>query len=83
MTHFIATETLPDEYQQLVKTVRDFAHSVVAPVAARHDAEHSFPYEVVAGMAEMGPSACRSRRSGAEWAGTTSPCAWRWRNWAK
>jgi len=54
MTHFIATETLPDEYQQLVKTVRDFAHSVVAPVAARHDAEHSFPYEVVAGMAEMG-----------------------------
>jgi len=51
---FIATGTLPDEYQQLAKTVRDFAQSVVAPVAARHDAEHSFPYEVVAGMAEMG-----------------------------
>ncbi|MBV9353681.1 MAG: acyl-CoA dehydrogenase family protein [Mycobacterium sp.] len=45
---------LPDDYQQLAKTVRDFAQSVVAPVAARHDAAHSFPYEVVAGMAEMG-----------------------------
>jgi short-chain 2-methylacyl-CoA dehydrogenase len=54
MTNFVATGTLPDEYHQLAKTVRDFAQSVVAPVAARHDAEHSFPYEVVAGMAEMG-----------------------------
>ncbi len=54
MTDFLSTGTLPDEYQQLAKTVRDFAQSVVAPVAARHDAEHSFPYEVVAGMAEMG-----------------------------
>ncbi len=54
MTDFLSTGTLPDEYQQLAKTVRDFAQSVVAPVAAKHDAEHSFPYEVVAGMAEMG-----------------------------
>ncbi|MDI3315602.1 MAG: acyl-CoA dehydrogenase family protein [Mycobacterium sp.] len=54
MTDFLATGALPDEYRQLAKTVRDFAQSVVAPVAARHDAEHSFPYEVVAGMAEMG-----------------------------
>ena len=54
MTDFLSTGTLPDEYQQLAKTVRDFAQSVVAPVAAQHDAEHSFPYEVVAGMAEMG-----------------------------
>jgi short-chain 2-methylacyl-CoA dehydrogenase len=54
MSDFLSTGTLPDEYQQLAKTVRDFAQSVVAPVAARHDAEHSFPYEVVAGMAEMG-----------------------------
>ena len=51
---FLSTGTLPDEYQQLVKTVRDFAREVVAPVAAKHDAEHSFPYEVVAGMADMG-----------------------------
>jgi short-chain 2-methylacyl-CoA dehydrogenase len=54
MSDFLSTATLPDEYQQLAKTVRDFAQSVVAPVAAQHDAEHSFPYKVVAGMAEMG-----------------------------
>src|ERR1700723_2276719 len=54
MSDFLSTGTLPDEYQQLAKTVRDFAQSVVAPVAARHDADHSFPYEVVSGMADMG-----------------------------
>jgi short-chain 2-methylacyl-CoA dehydrogenase len=54
MTNFVATGTLPEEYQLLANTVRDFAQNVVAPVAARHDAEHSFPYEVVAGMADMG-----------------------------
>lgn len=54
MTEFLCTAALPDEYQQLAKTVRDFAREVVAPVAAKHDAEHSFPYEVVTGMAEMG-----------------------------
>src|SRR3978361_287738 len=54
MINYLSTGTLPDEYQQLAKTVRDFAQSVVAPVAAKHDAEHSFPDEVVAGVAEMG-----------------------------
>jgi short-chain 2-methylacyl-CoA dehydrogenase len=54
MSDFLATGTLPDHYEQLAKTVRDFAHSVVAPVSAKHDEEHSFPYEVVAGMADMG-----------------------------
>lgn len=54
MIDFLSTGTLPDEYEQLAKTVRDFARAVVAPVAAEHDAQHSFPYEVVAGMAEMG-----------------------------
>jgi short/branched chain acyl-CoA dehydrogenase len=54
MPDFLATGILPDHYEQLAKTVRDFATSVVAPVAARHDAEHSFPYEVVSGMADMG-----------------------------
>jgi alkylation response protein AidB-like acyl-CoA dehydrogenase len=54
MSEFLSTGTLPDEYQQLAKTVRDFARDVVAPVSAKHDAEHSFPYEVVSGMAEMG-----------------------------
>lgn len=54
MTDFLATGVLPDHYEQLANTVRDFARSVVAPVAAVHDAEHTFPYEVVAGMADMG-----------------------------
>jgi alkylation response protein AidB-like acyl-CoA dehydrogenase len=54
MTDFLSTGTLPDHYVQLAKTVRDFAQSVVAPVAAQHDADHSFPYEVVSGMGDMG-----------------------------
>ncbi|BBY90314.1 MULTISPECIES: acyl-CoA dehydrogenase family protein [Mycolicibacterium] len=54
MTDYLSTGNLPDDYAQLAKTVRDFARSVVAPVAAKHDEEHSFPYEVVAGMADMG-----------------------------
>ncbi|CRK52775.1 acyl-CoA dehydrogenase, short-chain specific [Rhodococcus sp. RD6.2] len=54
MTDYLSTGALPDEYAQLAKAVRDFAQSVVAPVAAEHDANHTFPYEVVAGMAELG-----------------------------
>ncbi|MFC4375708.1 acyl-CoA dehydrogenase family protein [Nocardia halotolerans] len=54
MTDYLSTGSLPEEYRQLALTVRDFADRVVAPVSAKHDAEHSFPYEVVAGMAEMG-----------------------------
>ncbi len=45
---------LTQEYSDLRDTVRDFAQQVVAPVAAKHDAEHSFPYEVVAQMGQMG-----------------------------
>ncbi|MFE0749441.1 acyl-CoA dehydrogenase family protein [Gordonia sp. NPDC058843] len=45
---------LTQEYTDLIATVRDFAQTVVAPVAAKHDAEHSFPYEVVAQMGKMG-----------------------------
>ena len=54
MTEQLATSQLPDSYRELAETVADFATSVVAPVAAKHDAEHSFPYEVIAGMAQMG-----------------------------
>lgn len=45
---------LTDEYQELSDTVREFADEVVAPVSTRHDEEHSFPYEVIAQMGEMG-----------------------------
>ena len=45
---------LSEEHQVLSDTVREFADEVVAPVAALHDAEHSFPYKVVEQMGEMG-----------------------------
>jgi len=45
---------LPEEYEVLRDTVAEFARTVVAPVSAKHDEEHSFPYEVVAKMGEMG-----------------------------
>ncbi|WP_067653393.1 acyl-CoA dehydrogenase family protein [Nocardia harenae] len=54
MTDFLATGALPDDYRDLAMSVREFARAVVAPVSAEHDATCSFPYEVVAGMAEMG-----------------------------
>ena len=54
MSEFLSTGTLPEEYRELALTVRDFANQVVAPVAAKHDAAHTFPYEVVSGMADMG-----------------------------
>lgn len=54
MTTAITAGTLPKEYEDLRATVADFARTVVAPVSAKHDEEHSFPYEVVAKMGEMG-----------------------------
>jgi alkylation response protein AidB-like acyl-CoA dehydrogenase len=54
MADYLATGNLPDDYRALVDSVADFAKTVVAPVSAEHDAAHSFPYEVVAGMGEMG-----------------------------
>ncbi|GFG70185.1 acyl-CoA dehydrogenase family protein [Mycolicibacter senuensis] len=53
MTTITAGE-LPKEYQDLQHTVAEFARTVVAPVSAKHDEEHSFPYEVIAKMGEMG-----------------------------
>jgi short/branched chain acyl-CoA dehydrogenase len=41
--------------QQLVRdTVREFAESRIAPLAAELDREHRFPYDVVAELAELG-----------------------------
>ena len=41
--------------QELVRdTVRDFAESRIAPVAAELDREHRFPYDLVAELAELG-----------------------------
>nr|MDT0665323.1 acyl-CoA dehydrogenase family protein [Micromonospora sp. DSM 115978] len=43
-----------DEQETLRKVVEEFAREVVAPAAAHHDETKTFPYEVVAQMAEMG-----------------------------
>ncbi|WGH91606.1 acyl-CoA dehydrogenase family protein [Auritidibacter ignavus] len=45
---------LTDEQQELIATVRDFAQNVVAAVSSQHDREHSFPYDVIAQMGELG-----------------------------
>jgi hypothetical protein len=45
---------LTDEQLQLKKTVEAFAREVVAPVIHAHDEAHTFPYEVVRQMGEMG-----------------------------
>ena len=45
---------LSEEQLALRKTVEEFAREVVAPVSYAHDRDKTFPYEVVAGMAEMG-----------------------------
>ncbi|ALA66806.1 acyl-CoA dehydrogenase family protein [Corynebacterium lactis] len=53
MNH-ISTAVLGEEYTELQKVVREFANEVVNPVAAEHDRNHTFPYEVVSQMGEMG-----------------------------
>ena len=45
---------LTSEQQLLQNTVREFAQTRVAPVAAELDREGRFPYELVAEMAELG-----------------------------
>ena len=47
-------EQLSEEHQALAASVRDFANQVVAPVAAMHDHDQSFPYDVVRQMASLG-----------------------------
>ena len=47
-------EQLSEEHQALAASVRDFANQVVAPVAAKHDHDQSFPYDVVNQMASLG-----------------------------
>ncbi|WP_440219971.1 acyl-CoA dehydrogenase family protein [Dietzia sp. MNB45] len=45
---------LEEHYADLKSTVADFADKVVAPASAEHDRNHTFPYEVVAQMGDMG-----------------------------
>ena len=45
---------LSEDHQILAKTVEEFANKVIAPVAAKHDREQTFPYEVIKKMGAMG-----------------------------
>ena len=45
---------LEEEQLALVEGVREFAQQVIAPVAAQHDRDKTFPYEIIAQMGEMG-----------------------------
>ncbi|HEX2045399.1 MAG TPA: acyl-CoA dehydrogenase family protein [Gaiellaceae bacterium] len=45
---------LSDEHELLRRTVREFAEQRIAPVAEELDREHRFPYEIVAGLADLG-----------------------------
>jgi alkylation response protein AidB-like acyl-CoA dehydrogenase len=45
---------LGDERELLRRTVREFAEARIRPVAEELDREHRFPYEIVAGLAELG-----------------------------
>jgi short-chain 2-methylacyl-CoA dehydrogenase len=45
---------LTDEQRQIRHTVRDFARDQVAPRAAAYDESGEFPYDLVAGMGELG-----------------------------
>lgn len=45
---------LSEDHQTLAETVRDFANQVIAPVAAKHDRDQTFPYEVIKKMGAIG-----------------------------
>jgi short-chain 2-methylacyl-CoA dehydrogenase len=45
---------LDDDTQLLQRTVREFAEAEIAPVAEHLDRTKSFPYEIVAAMADLG-----------------------------
>jgi alkylation response protein AidB-like acyl-CoA dehydrogenase len=45
---------LGEDRELLRRTVREFAEDRIAPIAAELDRHHRFPYEIVAGLAELG-----------------------------
>ncbi|AEW94223.1 MULTISPECIES: acyl-CoA dehydrogenase family protein [Streptomycetaceae] len=45
---------LPAEYEELRRTVEEFAHDVVAPKIGEYYEDHEFPYEIVREMGRMG-----------------------------
>jgi short-chain 2-methylacyl-CoA dehydrogenase len=45
---------LSEEHELLRATVREFAEERIAPVAEELDREHRFPYDLIAGLADLG-----------------------------
>jgi short-chain 2-methylacyl-CoA dehydrogenase len=45
---------LSEEHELLRATVREYAEQRIAPVAEELDREHRFPYDLIAGLAELG-----------------------------
>jgi alkylation response protein AidB-like acyl-CoA dehydrogenase len=45
---------LPEEHEAFRRVVADFAQREIAPHAARWDADHEFPLDAIAAMAELG-----------------------------
>lgn len=45
---------LPDTYQMLYKTCRDFAEGELKPNAAKYDREHLYPGDAIKKMGELG-----------------------------
>jgi short/branched chain acyl-CoA dehydrogenase len=45
---------LSEEHELLRATVREFAEQRIAPAAEELDREHRFPYDLIAGLAELG-----------------------------
>jgi short-chain 2-methylacyl-CoA dehydrogenase len=50
----LASPDLPEHYEELRKTVEEFAHDEVAPVIGDYYERHAFPYPLMASMGRMG-----------------------------
>ena len=75
------TAVLSEEHEELRRTVERFAHEVVAPVIGDSTSGTSSRTTWSGRWATWACSGCRSPRSTAAWAATSSPCAWPSRSW--
>jgi len=54
MSHYVFEHLLQEEHRMIRDAAREFAEQEIAPVAAKYDAEETFPLETVRKMGEMG-----------------------------
>ena len=69
----VPAPTPPEVRAQIVSLVREFVRRDVEPVAARHDEEDSYPFDLVEKMKEMGLFGISIPKSTGEWDWTTRP----------